>query len=168
MIVDPPLARFASNDVYLDDEITIVPDLSEEHKLRARCGVLLAMHVVARPIPSSTEQIPRLPLPSIQKLKAEGRLEETKTVLGWTINTREFTISIPTHKFTAWSASITKILLPKPPPPPRAAKQEPQDHLNQRRPQGGPKARPKVSSQSPQGHQHQCSHLPFTNPCLSS
>jgi hypothetical protein len=46
-------------------------------------------------------------------LSAKGQLSELKTVLGWTINTHQLTISLPDHKMTDWSRDITSILSSK-------------------------------------------------------
>jgi hypothetical protein len=46
-------------------------------------------------------------------LSADGQLSEVKTVLGWTINTRQLTISLLNHKMKDWSRDITSILSSK-------------------------------------------------------
>jgi len=109
MIVNPPLAPYAKSDVYLDDDVTITT-ASPENAKRARAGVLLAMHVAGRPNLVEGEPIPRQELPSLPKLAAEGRLEEVKVILGWTIDTRRLLIKLPQHKYIAWEESIAQIL----------------------------------------------------------
>lgn len=108
MIVNPPLAPYAKNDVYINDDVTVSLE-DKEHADRARAGVLLAMHVFGRPN-ETKEPIKRLELPSLVKLKGEGRLEETKVILGWKIDTRRLLIQLPDHKFKAWDKSIVDIL----------------------------------------------------------
>lgn len=108
MIVNPPLAPHAKNDVYIDDDVTICTEVKENAD-RARAGTLLAMHVVGRPN-EKVEPIKRLELPSLIKLKGEGRLEETKVILGWRIDTRRMIIQLPDHKFKAWDKSIVTLM----------------------------------------------------------
>lgn len=106
MIVNPPLAPHAKNDVYIDDDVTVC---TEDNADRARGGTLLAMHVFRRPN-EEVEPIKRLKLPSLVKLKGEGRLEERKMILGWIIDTRRLLIILPDHKYKAWDNSIVQIL----------------------------------------------------------
>jgi len=109
MIVNPPLAPYAKSDIYLDDDVTVAV-ASPENTKRARAGVLLAMHVAGRPNSIQGEPLPRQELPSMSKLAAEGRLEESKVVLGWKLDTRRLLIQLPEHKYIAWQESITKML----------------------------------------------------------
>jgi len=109
MIVNPPLAPYAKSDIYLDDDVTVAI-ASPENTKRARAGVLLAMHVAGRPNSPTGEPLPRQELPSMSKLAAEGRLEESKVVLGWRLDTRRLLIQLPEHKYIAWKDSITKML----------------------------------------------------------
>jgi len=68
-----------------------------------------AIHSIARPVDKG-DDLPRVDIISSKKLKAEGTLEEIKTVLGWVINTRNLTIALPTDKHTKWSSNISKII----------------------------------------------------------
>jgi hypothetical protein len=43
------------------------------------------------------------------KLKAEGGLSETKVILGWELNFRTLTVTLPEHKHIAWSGEIEQI-----------------------------------------------------------
>ena len=43
---------------------------------------------------------------SLQKLLAEGALEEQKVVLGWLIDTRRFIVKIPAEKAVGWKMDI--------------------------------------------------------------
>ena len=96
------------SDVYIDDITTVTVDIGS-NKERAEAAVLLAMHIIGRPF-NQNDPIKRLDLVSLSKLIAEARLEETKILLGWKLNTRTLKISLPFDKFKAWSNSIEKII----------------------------------------------------------
>ena len=95
-------------DVYINDITTITVD-NEDARKRANATVLLAIDIMGRPN-CDHEPIPRDNLVSMSKLLAECRLEESKTLLGWVINTRSLHISLPQDKFIAWSNSIQDLL----------------------------------------------------------
>jgi hypothetical protein len=44
----------------------------------------------------------------IKKNTAEGQLEEMKLILGWIINTRSLSISLPKDKFQCWTSDISR------------------------------------------------------------
>jgi hypothetical protein len=46
-------------------------------------------------------------------MAAEGTLEEEKLVLGWLVNTRNLTLSLPKDKFENWTSEINKLLTKK-------------------------------------------------------
>ena len=46
-------------------------------------------------------------------MAAEGALEEVKVVLGWKLHSRNFLISLPDHKFKAWTGQIKDIIASK-------------------------------------------------------
>jgi hypothetical protein len=73
-------------DVFIDDSIGIAPAI-DDIPTRVVRAIPLAIRTLARPA-SDQDIVPRKDIISIKKLKAEGRLEETKTILGWVINTR--------------------------------------------------------------------------------
>jgi hypothetical protein len=104
----PPARPFGSADVYIDDIITTFVD-NPSNNLRAPSAVPLAIHVVGRPTVLG-EFPPREPLLSLNKLSAEGAPEETKTILGWLINTRNLTIRLPSEKFLSWQNDINDIV----------------------------------------------------------
>jgi hypothetical protein len=83
-------------DIFIDDSTGVAPDIGET-PLRVSRAIPLAIWTLARP-PSSNDIIPRKDIISLKKLQAEGRLSEVKTVLGWTLNTRNLTIALPEHK----------------------------------------------------------------------
>ena len=55
-------------------------------------------------------RIPRKDPLSEKKLQGEGALSKKKIVLGWEINTRNFSVHLPTHKFIAWSKDLSMII----------------------------------------------------------
>jgi len=95
-------------DLYIDDNIAITVNL-EDNPRRIIRAIPLAIHSIARPV-DPTDDLPRVDIISLKKLKAEGKLEEVKTVLGWVINTRNLTISLPVDKHKKWTADISKII----------------------------------------------------------
>ena len=103
-----PKLDCGQSDVFIDDIVTFGID-SPENRPRLLAATPLAIDTVARPI-DPCEPLPRNPFISATNATAEGALEETKTVLGWVLNTRRFTISLPSHKFVAWSSEIKHIL----------------------------------------------------------
>ena len=103
----PPNDRGVA-DVYIDDMLTIAPDLPGNIE-RLNAAGPLAVHIFARP-PATDETLPREPMLAKNKLSAEGGLSEVRTILGWVYNTRDLTISLPRNKYIAWSAQIQQIL----------------------------------------------------------
>ena len=73
-------------------------------------AVQTAIHIVGRPI-SPNEPISRKDLISIEKLKAEGRMEEMKLDLGWKFDTRRLLVALSDDKYTAWSTKIKQLLI---------------------------------------------------------
>jgi hypothetical protein len=61
----------------------------------------------------SKDPLPCQEIISLKKLKAEGRLVETKTVLGWDLDTRQLLISLPMDKYERWSVDIQRLLTQK-------------------------------------------------------
>lgn len=98
-------------DIYIDDSIGIAPELGDAPARVVR-AIPLAIRSISWPL-SAHDVIPRRHINSLKKLCAEGQLSEVKTVLGWTINTRSLTISLPTHKISDLSHNISSILLSK-------------------------------------------------------
>ena len=96
------------SDIYIDDGTTIILDTAENRR-RGSAAVLLAIHIVGRAF-DKYDPLKRKELVSLSKLHAEGRLEETKILLGWQLDTRKLEVSLPTHKYTAWSNIIKKML----------------------------------------------------------
>jgi hypothetical protein len=71
-------------------------------------AIPLAIEVAARPN-DPNEPIPRKKMVAEDKLKAEGGLSEMKTILGWLFNFRTLTVSLPEHKYIAWSKADDSI-----------------------------------------------------------
>ena len=95
-IVNIPAEDQGKCDVYIDDTVAIGPDLPG-NRPRLAATIPLAIHLLSRPI-ILKEHVLRKPPISIIKLRAEGRLEETKTLLGWLYDTRRLRISLPSKK----------------------------------------------------------------------
>jgi hypothetical protein len=98
-------------DIYIDDFIGISPDLGE-NSLRMSRVLPLAFHSIARPLDPS-DIIPRKEIISMKKFQAEGRLEESKRVLGWDLNTRSLRLSLPSEKMRDWCSDINKFIKSK-------------------------------------------------------
>jgi hypothetical protein len=46
----------------------------------------------------------------MKKFLAEGRMEESKQILGWIINTRSLTLALPTEKHAKWTKDINTMI----------------------------------------------------------
>jgi hypothetical protein len=53
--------------------------------------------------------MPQYDIISLKTFKAEGHLEEQKTILGWILNTRSLKISLPPHKHSKWRREVEKL-----------------------------------------------------------
>jgi hypothetical protein len=109
--VEIPANNRGKIDIYIDDLIGIAPDIADS-PIRVIRAIPLAICTIFRPH-SSFDVIPRKDIISIKKLRAKGQLSETKTVLGWNLNTRSLLISLPEHKALDWLRDIDTILLAK-------------------------------------------------------
>ncbi len=103
-----PINDTGKVDIYIDDTIAITPDLPGRVE-RMNAAVPLAIRILSRPL-NETDEIPRKDIISLKKFQAEACPEEIKTVLGWTINTRSLSISLPTEKFLKWSNEIESLI----------------------------------------------------------
>ena len=99
------------SDVFVDDIITVGVDINNnlEKIVAAPCTV---MHAVAHKATGQTF-IPRQDLIADDKNEAEGGPEETKTILGWEIDSRQLLVKLPSHKFIAWSSQVESFLTRK-------------------------------------------------------
>ena len=86
----------------------ICPDIGDNAE-RCAAAVPLAVHLISRPT-DPAEPIPRDDILSLKKLAGEGKMEEIKIILGWEINTRALTISLPEAKYVAWTRDISHFL----------------------------------------------------------
>ena len=68
-----------------------------------------AIEVATRPF-DPNEPIPRELMVALEKLIAEGGLMETKMILGWLFNFRTLTVTLPEHKYIAWSWEIKQMI----------------------------------------------------------
>ena len=107
-IVPPPVDCYAKANVYIDETTTISLD-DPTITPRAQAAVPLAIHIVGRPV-APQEPIPRHDIISLDKLQAEGRMEELKTDLGWHFDTRRLLVALSDDKYKAWSNKPTKLL----------------------------------------------------------
>ena len=73
--------------------------------------ILLTIHLLARPFPTKPNRVPlHNYILSMKKWAAEGRQEETKIVVGWEVNTREFVVKLPEDKWKAYTNQINNVL----------------------------------------------------------
>ena len=109
--VEIPETAISKSDVFLDDNINVGLD-TPENRPKLKAAVPLAVDVMSRKV-APMEPIPRSALLNKDKMSAEGALEETKIVLGWKLDTRRLMISLPDHKYEAWTGQIREILQTK-------------------------------------------------------
>ena len=93
--VNIPVEEGGKTDVYVDDFITIGPDIDDVLERITRAP-LTVIHAIADNSISS-DKIPRDNIVASDKMKAEGAAEERKICLGWMIDTRRLLISLPDH-----------------------------------------------------------------------
>ncbi len=98
-------------DDFIDNGIVIVPDLRDNQN-RAVQSLLLAIHIICCPL-DSNEQIPRDDCLSLSELAKEGTLSEEPIILGWKINTRKLTISLPEKKYKCWHEDLSSYIITK-------------------------------------------------------
>jgi hypothetical protein len=108
LVVNIPINDKGKDDIYIDDTIFVVPDINDNLERGVKAAPL-AINTFARPV-TQLEPIPRKPLISMKHFLAEASFKESKTVLGWIINTRSLTAHQPPNKLIAWLSSINSIL----------------------------------------------------------
>lgn len=106
--VDLPVNNPGFVDVFIDDTITVTPDIGNNVE-QGEGVALLAMHVVGQPC-DDNEVLPQKDLTSLSKLIAEGRLEELKIIIGWLLDTRRMIIAPPEHKFITWVQQLQDLI----------------------------------------------------------
>jgi hypothetical protein len=110
LIVDILVDPKGKADVYIDDTTGLTVDIPGSKNIeRMAAAIPLAIEVAARPN-DPNEPIPREKMVAEDKLKAEGGLSETKTILGWLFNFRTLTVSLPEHKYIAWSNDLRQMI----------------------------------------------------------
>jgi hypothetical protein len=115
LMVDPENDEFGTADVFLYEIFSAIPQLDGaspgDHGVQA---ALLALDVLGQSLLlDGGESLPRDVVLAIDKAIAKGTPAERLIVLGWMIDTRRLLISLPTDKFTAWTANINNLLLSK-------------------------------------------------------
>jgi hypothetical protein len=108
LIASPPQDGFAMFDVFLDDLIAVILDLSANHVTRGTQAPLLVIDIISRPVAHETMQ--RDEVLAIDKAMAEATPSEVQKVLGWVINTRTMLVSLPEDKHFKWTLGIQEIL----------------------------------------------------------
>ena len=104
-----PRADSGRVDGFIDDLISVFLD-TPSNLSRYTQAVPLAMHLTSRPhAGDDSEPIPRRPILSQSKLEAEGSPAEVQIVLGWRIDTRRMTVSLPDDKYKAWSSDLREL-----------------------------------------------------------
>ena len=96
MAVVIPINNQGTHDVYIDDLIGLAIDLLDFDTIqRDECAHLLAIHACCRPV-HYFEPIPRHPMVSKSKLRAEAALAELQRILRWDWDLRRLIILLPT------------------------------------------------------------------------
>ena len=91
-------------DVFVDDVITIGADIGDNLD-RVKAAPCSIMHALAHKN-SEKPHVKRDNFIADDKNEAEGAPEEIKIVLGWELNSRQLLVSLPHHKFVAWSTQV--------------------------------------------------------------
>ncbi len=113
LIVDIPVNPRGKADVYIDDTTGLTVDIPGSKNVeRMAAAIPLAIEVAARPN-DPNETIPHEKMVAEDKLKVEGGMLETKVILGWLFNFRSLTVSLPEHKYIAWSREINAMIQSK-------------------------------------------------------
>ena len=109
MSVLGPASDSGRVDGFIDDLISVFLD-TPTNLVRHTQSVPLAMHLTSRPhAGEDSDPIPRRPILSQSKLEAEGSPSEIQIVLGWRVDTRRMTVSLPDDKFKAWSSDLREL-----------------------------------------------------------
>ena len=94
-------------DCYLDDLFGVS---RERDKARLEAVIPFVLHLLGRPVEAGIkESIPRDALLAVSKFLAEAKASDTKVILGWEVNTRKMTVSLPADKHRAWTSELMKI-----------------------------------------------------------
>jgi len=109
--VEVPVEDDGIVDDFIDDGIVFTPDLLDNSN-RALQALLLAIHILFRPV-DKEEKIIREDCLSLGKLQEDGYLSENPIVLGWHINTRLLTLSLPEKKYRVWNSDLLEVIRSK-------------------------------------------------------
>jgi hypothetical protein len=94
-------------DCYLDDLFGVS---READRARLEAVIPFVLHLLSRPVEAgSAESLPRDNLIAISKFLAEAKASESKVILGWVVNTRSMTVSLPIDKHRVWVAEIREL-----------------------------------------------------------
>lgn len=85
MSIDPKANEFGTVEVYLDNQFSAFPALSNSHILRGSLAALLAMEVTSRPI-ADVKPLTRDAILAINKAQAEATPAQRQILLGWLID----------------------------------------------------------------------------------
>lgn len=107
-MVEPPTRDSGYLDIFVDDVIGLVVDKPGAAQ-RLCLGLILAVDTFCRP-PTDDEDLPRSDCLHPGKSFVEGAPAEIFMVLGWLINLRNLSISLPPDKLIAWKADINDVL----------------------------------------------------------
>ena len=90
-------------DCYLDNLFGVRRD-----KDRVRLEAVL--HLIGRPVEEGVpESLPRDALIAVSKFMADAKASETKTILGWEVDTRRMTVSLPSDEHRAWTIELQSL-----------------------------------------------------------
>jgi len=105
-----PTSLKSRKDCFVDDIVCVFLD-TEENRKREGHSVPLAVHAVSRPHQGNDQEpIIRRPILSPEKLEAEGRPSEVMIVLGWEVNTRRLSVSLPENKYISWDIDLSRAI----------------------------------------------------------
>ena len=107
LLVYIPLSH-AFCDGYIDDLIAMAVDL-EDNVHRSQQALPLSAHSISRPIHNNDDPNRKDTL-SLRKFSGKGRPDETKTILGWDVDTWAFRISFSEDKYKLWMVDIETLL----------------------------------------------------------
>ena len=94
-------------DCYLDDLFGVA---RERDRARLEAVPPFVLHLLGRPVENGVEEsLPRDGLLAVSKFLAEAKASEIKVILGWEVNTRKMTVSLPADKHRAWTGDLRDI-----------------------------------------------------------
>ena len=100
------LPRYGHFDSFVDDIIGICLHIGN-NATKTVNAILLSIHLLARPFTiMATQIIPHNYIISAKKWLAEGTQEETKTILGWLVDSRRLIVQLPPDKYKAYSEQV--------------------------------------------------------------